>query len=963
MKPSAPGWAGLLLLLWSGAASAVDPSCNTSWSKTSTVWTCTGNGLIEFDADSSFVPATSLTLIAANGFKSRNNTIGSATVRVNLQSSYGDFEVRDSRVFGDMSSSSGVFDLRSSTINGFISTGGNISLQTSTVTGTVTSSNNTITASNSRLQNGLSARSGITLSGGSVQGAVVMTARNIVRLTGVNMQSGSISGASSVYLDGATLGSAGSNVNVTTDSNDIYVQGGSVVYGNLSAAVNANGTVQVSNGQVYGTCLPKSNPLNACNASPPPSVHHYELQYSGPGVTCEAEPVTIRACANQACSSYFNGAVSVSLTASGSANWSNSTPGFSNGSASSSVRLTSAGATTLGLSSASPAAANALVCKNGGAVVANCSLSFTDTALKIYASDGLAALPVLTAGQSYPGRLRAIQTDSNTGACQARVQGQRQVGVAFRCLNPGSCISGQGISLAGQTINGSHAGDALSYTLVALTFDANGSAPLLFSYSDVGQIALGAQLVLAASGAEPAITLTAPPAVTVVKPYRIRVSSVSGVTGSPLNPATSSSGSGFLAAGQPFRLVLAVENASGNRTPNFGRETTAAQLHVQFNQRVYPADGVANASSLLNTGSFTALSGSAGSFANNQLYYLQAGSFNLIGKLSNNDYLGAGNVTEQPVSATIGRFYPQAFVLSEATVGATCASANAAAGSHFSYLGQPGIPLSFVLQAVSAEPPGYQRVVLTDYHSGRYQQTAVVGLVAENDSAVYSGDLQSRLTGMPAVAWQSGEFRFSSGSQLQLGRRLAADNQTSLADGPFTVLQWGVRLSDALDQRNLSALNMHAGSRGVCPPSDCDAAALGSPQRFYYGRLQLASAYGNASAPLPLTLQAQVWDGVRFVSQQVDQCSLVDPALLNVSGTPTLTASGSAASLVNGQSPAGALVLAAPGQDGSWQLQYQAPAWLRYNWQPATPGDEAPAATAIFGRYRGNDRLIYWREQ
>jgi len=509
------------------------------------------------------------------------------------------------------------------------------------------------------------------------------------------------------------------------------------------------------------------------------------------------------------------------------------------------------------------------------------------------------------------------------------------------------------------SLSGVGASGSLSYTNVSLTFDASGSAPLPLNYSDVGQLGLNARLTLAASSVEPAITLVAPEAVTVSKPFRIRVNSVTAASGSPANPASSASGSGFIAAGQPFRLVLDVENALGNRTPNFGRETTPAALNVAFVQQVYPAAGTASSATLLNTGSFSAVSGSAGSFANNQLYYLQAGSFTLKGQLSNNNYLGAGNVVEQPISASIGRFFPESFVLNTPTVAAICQSGSAP----FSYLGQPGIALSFALQAQSAAPPGYSRVVLADYDADLYQQTADVAIVAENDSSPYSGNLQNRLSGVPVVRWKNGIYQFSAGATLQLDRKLAADLQTTVPDGPFNALQWGIRVTDTLDNRQLSVLNMHAGSAGVCPASDCDAAKLGTLQQFYYGRLVLMHAYGSASQPLPLSLQAELWDGVRFVRQSADQCSVANPVLLTVSGSPTLLPAGTAANLTHGVSPSGALLLSAPGQDGSWQLQYQAPLWLRYNWDPAQNGDELPSATAIFGRYRGNDRLIYWREQ
>ncbi|WP_369821220.1 DUF6701 domain-containing protein [Oleiphilus sp. HI0080] len=38
--------------------------------------------------------------------------------------------------------------------------------------------------------------------------------------------------------------------------------------------------------------------------------------------------------------------------------------------------------------------------------------------------------------------------------------------------------------------------------------------------------------------------------------------------------------------------------------------------------------------------------------------------------------------------------------------------------------------------------------------------------------------------------------------------------------------------------------------------------------------------------------------------------------------------------------------------------------WLRFNWDASADGslEDAPLRFATFGQYRGNDRIIYWRE-
>lgn len=953
------GWRSWLLLglltVFSCSALAVDPACDTTWTKTSSSWTCNGNGKITFSSNTSFVPTGNLTLIANNGFVLSGNSVGSANIRVNFQSSYGDYSITGSTVYGNLTSSSGDYNISSSTINGSITTGGNITLTSTTVTSLVTSSSNTITATNSNLQGGLTSRSGITLTGGTVNGAITMTARNIVRLTGVTMPTGSISGASSVYLDNSDLGSASANVNVTTDSNDIYVQGGSVIYGNLSAAVNSNGTVQVQDGQVYGTCLPKSNPVNACNATPPASVHHYELSYASPGVTCEAEPVIIKACTNAACTTLYSGTTSVTLAATNGGSWTNSSPTFSAGSASSALRKTSTGSSVISLSAASPAASNALECKSGGAPDSTCSISFADTGLKIVGNDDMMAVPTLIAGEGYDARLRAIRTDINTGACEARVQGSRPVSLAYRCVDPTSCISSKKLNIngidgvGGTNLDGTAAASPLVYKSVNLTFDASGKAPLGLYFPDVGRIELNAQLSLAASGNDPAITLTAPASAFVVRPYEIRVSAVTKSSGPGGNPATTNGLPGFMAAGSPFRVLLNVLNKKGELTPNFNKETTAETLTVEFSSLVYPVGGAGNTPDLLvKNGNFTAVAGTPGQFENQQLSWLDAGSIKILGKLSDDSYLGAGDVSQKPVSETIGRFYPQHFVLSSHSSANLCGSGSAV----FSYMSQPGVPLSFTLEAVNTAGTR-----LLNYHSASYTGTAGIGLVAENNGSTHTPDLGSRLTGQPSPTWQQGRYQFSA-SSLQLVRG-------SGLDGPFLNFQPGIKVLAERDSRNLEStlLTMNAATSGTCTGNGCDATPIGNELKFYYGRHRLENAYANAFQPAPVVLKAEVWNGSQFVLHSADSCSDVKPASLTVTGTPALTVSGSNTTLASGVNPVNSLLLSAPGQNGSWGLQYQAPVWLKYNWDTTAAGDENPSATALFGRYRGNDRLIYQREQ
>ncbi|MFA6465113.1 MAG: DUF6701 domain-containing protein, partial [Desulfurivibrionaceae bacterium] len=57
-------------------------------------------------------------------------------------------------------------------------------------------------------------------------------------------------------------------------------------------------------------------------------------------------------------------------------------------------------------------------------------------------------------------------------------------------------------------------------------------------------------------------------------------------------------------------------------------------------------------------------------------------------------------------------------------------------------------------------------------------------------------------------------------------------------------------------------------------------------------------------------------------------------------------------------------ILSAPMKTGTLLYTLTVDPWLQYEWDNVTPQDynENPAGRANFGIYRGNDRIINWRE-
>jgi MSHA biogenesis protein MshQ len=522
-------------------------------------------------------------------------------------------------------------------------------------------------------------------------------------------------------------------------------------------------------------------------------------------------------------------------------------------------------------------------------------------------------------------------------------------------------VAGQTLTLNGTSVQGNANAASPSYTNVSLSFDGQGSAAIPMIYSDVGQVSLLASLSLAATATDPAITLSGTSNSIVVKPYTLAVSAVQ-TTGGVANPGgTSASGAaaGFVAAGTNFKVSVEARNASGSRTPNFGNETTSENnLTLNNLSLVYPAGGAATALTL--AGAFTATT-PAGTFINSTVSWGQVGSFTVQPRLGDNDYLSAGDISTPTTSATIGRIYPDHFRLASSTLSNACGS--------FSYLGQP-LPLSYVLQAESAS-----NSVVTNY--GNYSVTAPT-YVAENADDAQS--LGARFATGITASWASGIYSLSS-STASFSRQ----SSTAAPDGPFSSLSIGLKMTDNFDVRSLQSLDLNDASVGVCAGS-CTAKALGSTLNMRYGRLRLDDAFGPETVNLPINFITEYWVGNTFVLNANDSCTLVPRAAITYpSGTlatdanRTVTLSGgttqgnyASLSLTGVQFNAGTAghYFSAPSNlaQGSFVVAVSLSSldWLTFDWDQGKtlgPDGALPNASVSFGSYRGNDRVIYWREK
>ncbi len=778
-----------------------------------------------------------------------------------------------------------------------------------------------------------------------------------------------------IYINGTLQVTSSTNVNGTlgdTDTlyvgdarNDIAVMSGVTNYTNNSA----NGEID----EVHIYNYARSPDMNL--SRPCPSVSQYRISHSGVGITCAAEPITIGAYDNTGTLiAPTAGTILTLSTVPATGTWAGGNTYTFTGVETSIIRyLRQITAATLNI--------NVTDGTNTENASFDPNITFVDSALKFY-SDSTGSVASATLLNQVAGIadaspvLKAIRTDTATGACVAQTTGVKSVNLAYECRNPTTCVAGQVLSLNGTGIQANANGAAISYSAQNLTFDATGTATIPFNYTDVGQVKLYAQLALAATGNDPAITLSGSSTDFVVKPYTLAVSSVL-TAASVANPGgTSVAGvaAGFVSAGTAFQVKVESRRSPGTLsthiTPNFGRETVPESNNMKLAEvaLIYPAGGSLTGITGAAANSFAATT-PTGTFVNATVAWNQVGSLTVRPELTDSDYLGAGNIAAFTTSGTIGRFYPDHYTLASSAVSNGCGT--------FTYMGQPNINLSYQLLAQSLGG-----TTLTNY-GGNYATAGTIATpayVAENANDGLGGSLGSRVSAGITPTWASGILSLVS-TTASFNRQSA----NSAPDGPYASLQVGMDMADIFDVRSLSGKNMNATTTGACAGAGCSAVSLGSTLVMRYGRLRLDDAFGPETVALPVNFVTEYWTGNYFALNTSDSCTVIPRAVITYpSGTLTVDAnrtvalsSGTTLGFYNNIDAIGVTFNAgtaahyftkpSAGGTGSFivGIDLTSLTWLRYDWnQDGNYSDTAiPSARFSFGSYRGNDRIIYWREK
>ncbi len=654
--------------------------------------------------------------------------------------------------------------------------------------------------------------------------------------------------------------------------------------------------------------------INAVDLLPPViPLDHLRIEHDGTALTCQPETVTLRACANADCSTTYAGNVTVTLTPSG---WvGGDTVSFSGGSTTVSLRHVTPGTVTLGTGNTAPVPASPATCLDTATNAASCDLTFYDSGF-VY------SIPTQTAcAVSTPITIAAVRKDVTTQRCVPAFA-NRTADVNFWTTYVDPATGTRQLTLNNGTTD-TLLPTASPGAAVPLAFDANGEATVTVQYPDAGRLSLNSRFT--GSGAESGLVMTGS-ADFVTKPARFVVQSPDLNADCPSGDATCSV---FRAAGDAFNLTVRAACADGTVTPNFAHDNIAIQHNL-----VAPAAGSPGSIAVTST-AITAADNGQTTITNQSVS--EVGVFSFTVQLGT-PWLGETAIGDAAsnTSPNIGRFTPAWFDVTRV---------NGCDAGNFTYSGQP-----FVVTATAYNSAGN----ITGNYAGALGFAFDTTVSDAGDTTYFTNNV------IPAASFGTG-----------IGTR---SDVTYTFPSPLTAPA-SLTLR-ATDGDGISSLGHQE------PATD-----------IHSGRVRMANAFGSELLDLAVPMRVEHYDGSAFVDFPSDTCSLATLTLNKVDGTLGVGTGANAgetcirdddgesgtnncsdASQIPGpvteqftEPPANAsfnLWLKAPGQNftGSVDVNATVDSWLRFDWNgDGTPDD--PTARATFGIYRGDDRIIYWRER
>lgn len=751
----------------------------------------------------------------------------------------------------------------------------------------------------------------------------------------------------------------------STFTGSLYAQGdltlisSSYLFGAVSAAnidLNSQSTITYQSAEVADTDFG-----TLCSTK---LIDHFEIQHNGQGFTCEAKPITLKACVDESCDTLYDKETTIIMSPT---DWEGGNTLVFTGEIIANLNVTDAGTITLAKIAANPEAD--LRCFNGS--TETCAMDFVNDGFEFFGiTTSIKTLGDQEAETNFSNvNIRAVRDEA--GVCKALLEGPQDIKFIYNCDEPSSCLT----SLGDIPINTTPSGDQSG--ILSVMFAEDGTAPMSFlNYADAGRLALTVEADIAG------VTITSGTAVVDVYPTYLKLD---------VSPISLLDNSSNFKAGEPFSFIVGAYGALNTKLRNYEAGTTKLKV-----ERVTPNSISANEGNFkygdANTSKiptnlapvFTVTSPSPllfndGEYRSEKAYYDEVGSIKV--DIQDSDYFG--NVIPSKNALTLGDFIPAYYTVTKALpeLQNTC-------DDTFSYIGET---IGFV---TGSQPKLFftgknaQNAVTKNYGitAGTFSlsQLDVNNGISLFDSSSYSAtDSANEVSKGSIPLITTGIADYDGIIEVQIPdtrfkyNKVRSDNTTFDIPSPFAA---------SIDMEFSSTLLTD--KNGVCYQSDYEnstclpftiANITGANMR--YGRLVMDSTYGPETESLTVPFRAEYFDGELWLVNTEDNCTNID---FTKAGDEIQLTNNSLAALVGNVTSAGDLLmgvpvgkqfkLEAPGAGITGELKIWLnpndvdvtwPTYLNYDWD----GDgfinninDFPEATVSFGLFRGNDRIIHWRE-
>ncbi len=688
------------------------------------------------------------------------------------------------------------------------------------------------------------------------------------------------------------------------------------------------------------------------------TLDHLAIYEPGSACTGNTSPasVTIKACANSACTSLYLGTVTATLSTSGNAAWSTTPVTFSGGQTTVTLTDNTAQSVNVGATATSPTAANATTCFNNAGTSVSCSsaVTFSACTFDVVEVGANAFTPIYTklAGVNFSLDVKSLSStsqsvtkaeivDASSGTC-ATYPSLVTASLPSPAL-PATFTANQTKPFSSFLDNNAvrNARIRITYgsSLYACSSDNFAIRPTQFTLATLAtNTATTGTPVFKAGTDSPTVTATA---------VNNNGAAVSGYDGTPKFNLTP--GSSMLTVGTPTTQTLGTLSATA--FPKANSSTGVAQTFVTY----FDAGNLTMAAGVVYDDGFTAVDAT-------KTYPECTSDFS--NTVSGGKY---GCMFDSTAALGLGRFIPDHFSMTSPTLTPGCSAGT----NPYTYMGQ-NFPMSFTLNALNSLSQNTINYDPTKFAAAFGTTTwANYGFTFTNGGSSTLGQGASSPTG----TWSSGVASISASGNYA--------RRTSGPEGDFPTFSVYAAPSYLDGGATVSATSTLIGTT-----------------QMRYGQLWLGNAYGVDNANLSIPYTFQYWKGTAFVTNTDDKCSAfttsnialanyqINTSSMNSShlGAPTNSTSGGGGTItLTKPTPSGNTYYTGSvdlvvnlGATASTTSNSPAPdqvtttsgaglSYLRGNWYTSYPWTSDPICRATFGVYNsqrpsGVSGPVYLRE-